>query len=115
MSMLLWGHGVPGGLQGGGCSYGSVWDCRAIGTWGMMDVICTRNAALGCWSLFAGSVLLLLLGEELLGKLSHHEALVRASQEERQWCSEAPVSVSTEELRHRHWVKLTAATLLIIP
>lgn len=115
VSMLLWGHGVPGGLQGGGCSYGSVWDCRAIGTWGVMDVICTRNAALECWSLFDGSVLLIHLGEELLGKLSHHEALVTASQEERQWHSEAPVAVSTEETWHRHWVKLSAATLLIIP
>lgn len=61
--MLLWGWGVPGGLQGGGCSYGSVWDCRAIRTWSMMDVICTTNGALECWSLFDGGLLLLFLGE----------------------------------------------------
>lgn len=91
------GTQVPGGLQGGGCSYGSVGDCRVIGMWSMINVICTRNAALECWSLFDGGVLLLLLGEGLLRKLSLHEALVRASQEERQWCSEAPVAVSTEE------------------
>lgn len=48
-------------------------------------------------SLFDGGALLLLLGEELLRKLSLHEALVRASQEEWQWHSEGPVAVSTEE------------------
>lgn len=48
-------------------------------------------------SLFDGGTLLLLLGEELLRKLSLHEALVRASQEAWQWRSEGPVAVSTEE------------------
>lgn len=61
----------------------------------MMDVICTRNDALECWSLFGG-VLMLLLGEELLRKLSLREAFGRASQEEWQWHSEAPVAVSRE-------------------
>lgn len=88
---------MPSGLQEGGCSYGNVWDCRAIGTWSMMDVVCTRNAALECWSLFGGGVLMLLLGEELLRKLSLREAFGRASQEEWQWHSEAPVAVSTRE------------------
>ena len=37
------------------------------------------------------------LGRGVVEKLSLHEALGRASQEELQWCSEAPAAVLTEE------------------